>query len=169
MKIHRSRQSLLKALALLVLLLTATRGVPYSIQTHEQLIDLAWKQSIRPLLLKRFPTLTEAQVREAHAYAYGGCAIQDFGYYPFGNAFFSDLTHYVRSGDFVLALLRMLRRPTNSPSPSAPSRTTSATPSDIAPPSTMPSPSSFPSSKKNTAPSSTSRKASAPIFRLSSP
>src|SRR5713226_2480760 len=106
MKIHRSRQSLLKVLALLVLLLTATRGVPYSIQTHEQLIDLAWKQSIRPLLLKRFPTLTEAQVREAHAYAYGGCAIQDFGYYPFGNAFFSDLTHYVRSGDFVLALLR---------------------------------------------------------------
>ena len=105
-KIHRSRQSLLKALALLVLLLTATRGVPYSIQTHEQLIDLAWKQSIRPLLLKRFPTLTEAQIREAHAYAYGGCAIQDFGYYPFGNKFFSDLTHYVRSGDFVISLLR---------------------------------------------------------------
>ncbi len=111
MKIHRSRQSLLKALALLVLLLTATRGVPYSIQTHEQLIDLAWKQSIRPLLLKRFPTLTEAQIREAHAYAYGGCAIQDFGYYPFGNAFFSDLTHYVRSGDFVLALLRNAKTP----------------------------------------------------------
>src|SRR6266702_3372083 len=82
MKIHRSRQPLLKALALLVLLLTATRGVPYAVQTHEQLIDLAWNQSIRPLLLKRFPTLTEAQIREAHAYAYGGCAIQDFGYYP---------------------------------------------------------------------------------------
>jgi hypothetical protein len=32
--------------------------------------------------------------------------IQDLGYYPFGDSFFSDLTHYVRSGDFVLALFR---------------------------------------------------------------
>jgi len=102
---------LFKTLALLALLLTATPGVPYSVQTHEALIDLAWKQSIRPLLLKRFPTLTEAQIREAHAYAYGGSAIQDFGYYPFGNRFFSDLTHYVRSGDFVLALLRNAKTP----------------------------------------------------------
>jgi hypothetical protein len=85
--------------------LGATPGVPYSVQTHEELIDLAWKQSIRPILLKQYPTLTEAQLQEAHAYAYGGCAIQDFGYYPFGNGFFSDLTHYVRAGDFVLSLL----------------------------------------------------------------
>jgi hypothetical protein len=69
------------------------------------LIDLAWKLSIRPLLLKHYPNLTEAQLQEAHAYAYGGSAIQDFGYYPFGNAFFSNLTHYVRSGDFVVNLL----------------------------------------------------------------
>jgi hypothetical protein len=75
------------------------------VQTHEELIDLAWKQTIRPILLKHYPTLTEAQLQEAHAYAYGGCAIQDFGYYPFGNGFFSDLTHYVRAGDFVLSLL----------------------------------------------------------------
>src|SRR5258708_11025317 len=92
MKIHRSRQSLLKALALLVLLLTATRGVPYSVQTHEELIDLAWKQSIRPLLLKRFPTLTEAQLREAHSYAYGGFALPDFCSYPLCNNFFSPPT-----------------------------------------------------------------------------
>ena len=32
--------------------------------------------------------------------------IQDIGYYPFGDGFFSDLTHYVRSGDFVVALFR---------------------------------------------------------------
>ena len=70
------------------------------------MIDLAWKQSIRPILLKQYPNLTEAQLQEAHAYAYGGSAIQDFGYYPFGNAFFSDLTHYVRAGDFVISLLR---------------------------------------------------------------
>jgi hypothetical protein len=87
------------------LFLTTTQAVPYSVQTHQELIDLAWKLSIRPLLLKHYPNLTEAQLQEAHAYAYGGSAIQDFGYYPFGNGFFSDLTHYVRSGDFVLNLL----------------------------------------------------------------
>jgi hypothetical protein len=98
--------TLLKVLTLLALILTATPGIPYAVQTHEMIIDLAWKQSIRPVLLRHFPTLTEAQLQEAHAYAYGGSAIQDFGYYPFGNAFFSNLTHYVRSGDFVLSLLR---------------------------------------------------------------
>ena len=86
-------------------------AVPYSVQTHQELIDLAWKQSIRPILLKHYPHLTEAELQEAHAYAYGGCAIQDFGYYPFGNKFFSDLTHYVRSGDFVLSLLHNAQTP----------------------------------------------------------
>jgi hypothetical protein len=32
--------------------------------------------------------------------------IQDLGYYPFGSRFFSDLLHYVRSGDFIEALVR---------------------------------------------------------------
>jgi hypothetical protein len=100
------RTTLLKTTAILGLVLTATPAVPYSVQSHQELIDLAWKQSIRPILLKQYPSLTEAQLQEAHAYAYGGCAIQDFGYYPFGNKFFSDLTHYVRSGDFVVSLLR---------------------------------------------------------------
>jgi len=105
------RTTLFKTITLLALFLVATPGIPYSIQTHEELIDLAWKQSIRPLLLKQYPGLTDAQLQEAHAYAYGGCAIQDFGYYPFGNKFFSDLTHYVRSGDFVLSLLRNAKSP----------------------------------------------------------
>ncbi|HEX7157749.1 MAG TPA: zinc dependent phospholipase C family protein [Edaphobacter sp.] len=70
------------------------------------MIDLTWDQSIRPVLLRRYGKLTEEQLREAHAYAYGGCVIQDLGYYPFGNVFFSDLTHYVRAGDFVSSLLR---------------------------------------------------------------
>jgi len=96
----------------LLALLFATRTVfSYSVQTHESLIDLAWKESIRPLLVERFPGLTEMQLQEAHAYAYGGCAIQDLGYYPFANGFFSDLTHYVRSGDFVLSLLRNAQTP----------------------------------------------------------
>ena len=78
----------------------------YSVLTHEAIIDSAWPGELRPLLLKRFPNATDDQLREAHAYAYGGAIIQDMGYYPFGSKFFSDLVHYTRSGDFVLALLK---------------------------------------------------------------
>ena len=84
----------------------ATPAAAYSLLTHEQLIDLTWKDSIVPLLLSRYPNLTHAQLDEARAYAYGGCVIQDIGYYPFGDHAFSNLTHYVRSGDFVIALFR---------------------------------------------------------------
>ena len=77
----------------------------YSVLTHEAIIDAAWKDGIEPLLLSRFPYATPEQLLQAHAYAYGGAIIQDMGYYPFGSQFFSDLTHYVRSGDFVLALI----------------------------------------------------------------
>jgi len=78
----------------------------YSVLAHEAIIDSAWDTNIRPLLLKRFPSASPEQLKEAHGYAYGGAIIQDMGYYPHGSFFFSDLTHYVRSGDFVLALLR---------------------------------------------------------------
>jgi hypothetical protein len=75
----------------------------YSVLTHEAIVDSLWDDSIKPALLKRFPNSTEEQLKEAHAYTYGGCIIQDLGYYPFGNHFFSDLLHYVRSGDFLEA------------------------------------------------------------------
>jgi len=90
---------------LVAVLFCAVNSAAYSVLTHQELIDLAWNDSIRPLLLARFPNATEEQLREAHAYAYGGSAIQDMGYYPFGKQFFSNLTHYVRSGDFVGWLL----------------------------------------------------------------
>ncbi len=77
----------------------------YSVLTHEEIVDLLWTDAIQPLLLKRYPGLSEDQIREAHAYAYGGAVIQDLGYYPFGNREFSNLVHYVRSGDFVRELL----------------------------------------------------------------
>jgi len=96
---------------LLAAFLFSLHANAYSVLTHEELIDLAWNPSIRPLLLARFPGVTEAQMLEAHAYAYGGCAIQDMGYYPFGKRFFSDLTHYVRSGDFVAWMLTNARTP----------------------------------------------------------
>src|SRR5580693_7011533 len=93
------------AAVILVLLLCANSSLAYSVLTHEEIIDLVWTDEIRPLLLTRFPGLTEEQITEAHAYAYGGAVIQDLGYYPFGSMEFSDLVHYVRSGDFVRELL----------------------------------------------------------------
>jgi hypothetical protein len=93
------------AAVLLVMLLCTSHSFAYSVLTHEEIIDLLWTDELRPLLLKRFPTLTEDQLKEAHAYAYGGAVIQDLGYYPFGSVEFSNLVHYVRSGDFVRELI----------------------------------------------------------------
>jgi hypothetical protein len=94
----------------LALLLAAVLVCPpadaYSLQSHEQLIDLTWKSSIVPLLRSRYPNLSPAELERARSYAYAGSVIQDIGYYPFGDAFFSDLTHYVRTGDFVVHLFR---------------------------------------------------------------
>jgi hypothetical protein len=81
----------------------------YSVLTHEALVDVTWDASIQPALQARFPGASEQDLRRARAYAYGGSLIQDLGYYPFGNKLFSDLTHYVRSGDFLEALLRESR------------------------------------------------------------
>jgi hypothetical protein len=90
----------------LVALLCGGGSFAYSVLTHEEIVDLLWTDEIRPLLLTRFPELTEDQLKVAHAHAYGGAVIQDLGYYPFGSVEFSNLVHYVRSGDFVIALLR---------------------------------------------------------------
>ncbi|MDE3188991.1 MAG: zinc dependent phospholipase C family protein [Acidobacteriota bacterium] len=99
----------LRTILLLVLVLlqpACRRADAYSLLTHEQLIDLTWRDSIVPLLLSYYPALTPAELEQARAYAYGGCVIQDIGYYPFGDEAFSNLTHYVRSGDFVINLFR---------------------------------------------------------------
>jgi Zinc dependent phospholipase C len=93
-------------IALALILGLPSEAAAYAVLAHEAIIDSAWNTNIRPLLVKRFPNSTDEQLKEAHGYAYGGAIIQDMGYYPHGNFFFSDLTHYVRSGDFVLALLR---------------------------------------------------------------
>jgi hypothetical protein len=89
----------------LVVLICGGGSSAYSVLTHEEIVDLAWASEIRPLLLERYPGLSEDQITEAHAYAYGGAVIQDLGYYPFGSRDFSNLVHYVRSGDFVRELL----------------------------------------------------------------
>ena len=100
------RRLSINAVALLLVVLMCSGGSSaYSVLTHEEIVDLLWADAIRPLLLKRYPALSEDQIRDAHAYAYGGAVIQDLGYYPFGSRQFSNLVHYVRSGDFVRELL----------------------------------------------------------------
>ena len=90
---------------LLALLMCSGDLSAYSVLTHEEIVDLLWTDEIQPLLLKRFPALSPDQLREAHAYAYGGAVIQDLGYYPFESKEFSNLVHCVRSGDFVRELV----------------------------------------------------------------
>jgi hypothetical protein len=97
-----------RALAVLVvfLIIDPLQTPAYSVLTHEAIIDVVWDSDLKPLLRQRFPNATPDDLRQAHAYAYGGSIIQDMGYYPHGSKFFSDLTHYFRSGDFIVALLR---------------------------------------------------------------
>jgi zinc dependent phospholipase C len=90
----------------ILLLLTTSAFYGYSVLTHEAIVDSLWDSSIQKMLLKRFPLATPEELEQAHAYVYGGCILQDMGYYPFSSKLFSDLTHYVRSGDFVVALIR---------------------------------------------------------------
>lgn len=95
-----------RRLALFLMLVVSPRLFGYSMLSHEEIIDLAWTDQIEPLLLQRYPDASDDELREAHSYAYGGCVIQDLGYYPFGSKDFSNLVHYVRSGDFVATLLQ---------------------------------------------------------------
>ncbi|PWU08866.1 MAG: hypothetical protein C5B50_28735 [Verrucomicrobia bacterium] len=91
--------------ALFLFALFPFRASAYSLLTHEEIVDLLWHDDIQPLLLKRFPSASRDDLLRAHAYSYGGCLIYDMGYMPFGNRFFTDLLHYVRTGDFVVNLI----------------------------------------------------------------
>lgn len=97
--------------ALLAFALSLGPAYAYSVLTHEAVVDSLWPETMVPLIQKRFAGVTEAQLKEAHANAYGGAIIQDLGYYPFGSKQFSDMVHYVRSGDFVESLLRNAQTP----------------------------------------------------------
>ena len=101
-----SRKRALSFSLLAIALMWPTYVFAYAVLSHEAIIDAAWDSHIKPLLFKKYPQATEEDLSRAQAYAYGGAIIQDMGYYPYGSPFFSDLTHYVRSGDFVQALLR---------------------------------------------------------------
>ena len=105
LKRTRHQMSAIGRLVLAVLISTSL-SYGYTVLTHEAIIDSVWDASLQKMLLKRFPNATPEELAMAHGYAYGGCIIQDMGYYPFSSRFFSDLTHYVRSGDFIVALIR---------------------------------------------------------------
>ncbi len=83
----------------------------YAVLSHEAIVDAVWDSHLRPMVARRFPRATSEQLRDARAYAYGGSVIQDLGYYPFGSRFFSNVLHYVRSGDFVEELVRDAKDP----------------------------------------------------------
>jgi hypothetical protein len=103
---YRKNGAAIWILALTLFLAFPPSGDAYAVLSHEAIIDTVWGTHIVPLLKRRFPEASPDELRQAHAYAYGGAIIQDMGYYPFGSAFFSNLTHYVRSGDFIEAMLR---------------------------------------------------------------
>jgi len=93
------------AILVLVLLVLPHYLMGYSVLSHEATVDTVWGPVLQPLLLEKYPGATEEELLEAHSYAYGGCIIQDMGYYPFGNHLFTDVTHCVRAGDFIKELL----------------------------------------------------------------
>src|SRR5262245_46730987 len=93
-------------LLLAALLVWARPSAGYSVLAHEATVDSAWDDLVVPLLRQRFRGVRQADLDGARAYAYGGSLIQDLGYYPFGSHLFTNLTHYVRSGDFVETLIR---------------------------------------------------------------
>src|SRR3978361_314097 len=88
-----------------LMLLSPLTSKAYSVFAHEAIIDASWDKSILPLLKQKYPAATEADIKIARSYAYGGSLIADMGYFPFGNPYFTNLVHYVRSGDFVENLL----------------------------------------------------------------
>ncbi len=98
--IRRFARAAVRAGVCALLLTELTPAFAYSVLTHQAIIDAAWPR-ITVQLHTRFPAASADDLQKARAFAYGGCIIQDMGYFPFGSKFFSDLLHYVRTGDFV--------------------------------------------------------------------
>src|SRR3569832_2118892 len=108
------KRKLVKKVLLLVCLSMVHPPVTkaYSVLAHEALIDAVWDQYFVPLLKNKYPSINDSLLKEAHAYAYGGAVAPDMGYYPFGSKLFTNLVHYVRSGDFMTALINEAQTPT---------------------------------------------------------
>nr|WP_294795121.1 zinc dependent phospholipase C family protein [uncultured Mucilaginibacter sp.] len=94
-----------RLLLLLCCIVTFNTARGFSILAHEAIIDAEWTGNIKPLLLKKYPKATTDELTKAYAYTYGGSLVADMGYMPFGSPYFTNLLHYVRSGDFILTLI----------------------------------------------------------------
>lgn len=77
----------------------------FSVFAHMAIIDASWDKSLVPLLKEKYPNATDDELKVAHSYAYGGSLMPDMGYFPFGSEYFTNLVHYVRSGDFMQNLV----------------------------------------------------------------
>ena len=82
-----------RIVAILFFLCTACTSNAYSILTHEALIDVNWEKVLLPLLKQKYPGSTDLELKEAHAYAYGGAVVPDMGYFPRGSKLFTNLIH----------------------------------------------------------------------------
>ena len=96
----------LTILVTISLVFHTTRCLGYSVLTHEAIIDANWNTALVPVLRQKFPAATDEELKNAHAFAYGGCVMPDLGYYPFGSKLFTNLVHYVRGGDFIENLFK---------------------------------------------------------------
>ena len=82
-----------------------SRADAFSVLAHQAVVDRSWEGTLEPALRRRFPSAGAQELERARAFAHGGSHIADLGYFPLGNVFFTDLLHYVRSGDFVTTML----------------------------------------------------------------
>ena len=96
----------LTILVTISLVFHTSRCFGYSVLTHEAIIDANWNTALIPALRQKFPAATDEELKNAHAFAYGGCVMPDLGYYPFGSKLFTNLVHYVRGGDFIENLFK---------------------------------------------------------------
>jgi len=101
MKVWRSLPRIASLLGIAgLLLMIPAAGQAFSVLAHQAVVDQAWDTTLLPLLRKRFPNATQQDLDDARSYARGGSHLPDLGYFPLGSHLFTDLLHYVRTGDF---------------------------------------------------------------------
>lgn len=99
----------LAGVAFLLAALVAPTALAFSVLAHQAVVDRSWESVIVPALRRQFPNATAEEIEKARSFAYGGSHIADLGYFPLGNKTFTDLVHYVRSGEFVTTLVQEAR------------------------------------------------------------
>src|SRR5215203_3025131 len=89
-----------------LLLAQPTHSAAFSVLAHQAVVDRSWDATLTPEIRRRFPG---TDLKRARAFAYGGSHVADLGYFPLGSKLFTELLHYVRTGDFVTNLIASAR------------------------------------------------------------